>query len=703
MKIRKGLSTFERCFITFAICTALFLCVELYTYRTISNLWQDSYRSQIAESLERNANGFSDDLSSSYHFYQALQASDYFNDLSIKKSLKTPEDSYYIYRSSEYITFLKEQMPISENVFIHMKRSGAVLSSVALFESIEDCFQHYFTFDKISPADCVSDRYLLPYHLYLLPAQTVTTKSGSGSYVVCFMSGIADSCEYFFLIPVENIFDRFQLSMLPDETDFKLIMADGTVLLDNGADTTESRNCIEFTVPIYSISATAVLNVPTDFFKGLTQNALRNLLVAFLFSLVVGFALSFLFSHVNTKPIQELIHQQQIPQDVTNRNELVTIYNYISQAKENHVALQQQLLSGLLARAFSGLPIREDELSDLLANTELFAEPTQIAIVRYRAVTIDKELHQLMVFQFRDHLSKYFIVEPLNQHELGLIFPANSEKLAMLEDYLNSINSGLPKSQQIVCGVSSPFTGINNIPTAVQQSLFCVPEGDDCLLIFSRQQVQPSVPSPSQELRAFQRALFNWNYDEVTGILKSFSHSVQKESISNAQQIFYSILAEIKSAAAVIAISSEIFDECTFETSFSSATNILSLQNFIDLLFEQKASMRDEQRNQEENRILAFIEEHISDAAFSACSLSEEFGISERSLNSMLMNLVNMSFSSYLVSIRMQKAAVLLRERNMDVNSVIEQCGMSHSAFYRNFKNTYHITPSEYHEQYSGS
>ena len=60
-----------------------------------------------------------------------------------------------------------------------------------------------------------------------------------------------------------------------------------------------------------------------------------------------------------------------------------------------------------------------------------------------------------------------------------------------------------------------------------------------------------------------------------------------------------------------------------------------------------------------------------------------------------------MGFAHYLTSVRMQRAAELLRDTSDDVQTVATSCGLTLSTMYRNFKKHYNMTPAEYKAHFS--
>ena len=700
------LSLFWKCFFTYLISTLIFICVQVYMFSETSRLWEKSYTDQIESSLNHNAKALSGDLANLYFLPRIMNISEDFNTLTREKTVYSSKHSRFISYSmnnlSDQISFFE---PISD-VIIHLRKSGICITPDSFYPSIQkltDTFQYRET-DLINeiekkPAQSTS--------LQMLPCDSVTIKNaGIEDYVTCVMKESADNCTYIFLIEKAKLYDYFQLDSLPKSVHFVLSDQNGTVLLDNdpsaAAVKQQTEAFVTFTTEIPAVKASASISIPRSFFKSVTREAQQTVYLIISLSLFLGLILSFAFSRINSQPIRELISAQQIPAEKQSKNELVTIYNYLSESKEQQHSMQEKLLSGLLMRVFSGLTVSDEDFNGIAENSVLRAVSARIAVVRFKNTHENQEFQSLMLYQLKEYMPPEFIIEPMNRQELGLVLPAADEAVFKLKAYLNEVNSDLTDSARIICGVSAPFSGSEGISIAVRQARFTLPNGNECFSIFSGSGELSQQKSQLRDYKEFQVALFNWNIKKVDELIQEFADAVMKQSSTAAQEVFYTLLTFIKDAAAAVDVPSAIFKEYTYARDISADANIRRLNELTNYLFEKKVTCQSDEKKLRNREIVSYLRSHYDDPLLSAVSVAEVYGCSERTIKNILSEETGMSFASYLSDVRMQKAGELLRDTTLDASMIAEKVGLTTSTFYRNFKNYYHLPPAGYKSQFSG-
>ncbi len=114
------------------------------------------------------------------------------------------------------------------------------------------------------------------------------------------------------------------------------------------------------------------------------------------------------------------------------------------------------------------------------------------------------------------------------------------------------------------------------------------------------------------------------------------------------------------------------------------------------------AEVNDQKRSRNEDRkqmILEYIQNNYTDSELYAAAIAEHVGISEKYLYSFVKEQTGMSVGAYLMSLRMKKAAELLATGDTPVKEVCRMVGFnSENSFYKAFKRTFGVTPSQYRE-----
>lgn len=705
----KNLSLFWRCFITFLISTVIFLCVQIYSFRKTSLLWQKSYTEQVQSSLTHNAEALSNDLYNFYYLPKIMNVSANYHDLSYLTNICNATHSRYITLTMNDLSDQLEYFYPAFDIIISMGKSGICITPYTFYMSNDECFSSYKYVNETIP-ERILKKEARNHSLEMLPDSTIYIRERQGcDYFTCVLKESADVCTYIFLIEKSRLLNYFQLDSLPESVYFKLYNNnDSSILSEYGTppydqDATGNSNIGKFvtmTADIPVISASASISIPKTYFESVTREAQRDVYGIIALSLVLGLGLCVLFSQINVRPVQDLI-KVQIPKEKQSSNELVTIYNYLSESKEQNKTMNDKILSNLLVKAFSGLPLTEEDLAYLSSNTALFSDDARIAVARYKNAPEDSEYQSMMLYQLKQNMPESFIIEPLNRQEIGIVLPADEESVFTLKNFFDETDNGLDEKSRIICGVSAVFKGSGNIADAVQQALFSLPEDENSFVIFSGDEQNVLRQSQMPDYKEFQSALFSFNTVELEKLLTSFADAVMRENAASAQEVFYTLLTFIKDAAGALKVPQELFNECRYARSISGDANIRALKVLINYLFEQKASVRSDEKLLRNREIISYINTHYEDPMLNSSAVAEMHGLSDRTINTILNDETGMSFASYLTQIRMKNAGAMLRDTTLEAAEVAEKCGLTVSTFYRNFKKHYHMTPAEYKAQFT--
>ena len=102
------------------------------------------------------------------------------------------------------------------------------------------------------------------------------------------------------------------------------------------------------------------------------------------------------------------------------------------------------------------------------------------------------------------------------------------------------------------------------------------------------------------------------------------------------------------------------------------------------------------------NRLMAFIEEHISDEELKIDDMAEAVGLGRTVFYEKIRHLVGVSPSDFLRQVRMQRAEQLVAKSRMSISEVAYAVGFSDPKYFTKcFKKVTGMTPSEYREKES--
>jgi len=112
---------------------------------------------------------------------------------------------------------------------------------------------------------------------------------------------------------------------------------------------------------------------------------------------------------------------------------------------------------------------------------------------------------------------------------------------------------------------------------------------------------------------------------------------------------------------------------------------------------QARQQIRDKKQRELFDRLVALVQERLSDPDFSVDHLCLELGMNRTSLFSMVKTTTGVSLGNYIRKIRLDKAAELLRTTDLTISEVGVRVGIdSPSYFTRTFKEQFGCSPSEY-------
>jgi CheY-like chemotaxis protein len=99
------------------------------------------------------------------------------------------------------------------------------------------------------------------------------------------------------------------------------------------------------------------------------------------------------------------------------------------------------------------------------------------------------------------------------------------------------------------------------------------------------------------------------------------------------------------------------------------------------------------------HKAIAVVQENCEDSTFAAAALARQLGVSRAHLNRKLVGLCGMKTNQFIRTLRLQRAADLLRGQAGSVSEIAYSVGFNHlSYFAASFKEQYGCLPSEYRE-----
>ena len=229
--------------------------------------------------------------------------------------------------------------------------------------------------------------------------------------------------------------------------------------------------------------------------------------------------------------------------------------------------------------------------------------------------------------------------------------------------------------------------------------------GKDCLITPDMCNTQRlDVNYPNDDLGLLRRALLASDITQVemlTARIRDYTKS-QNCSLHAAKYICYDIFSILKKLP--------VFSNVEYNNELSETLNITHLVNFetVDEFFASLLKIVHSILSKESTKasystsslvqqIEAYIQEHCLSYDFQVSSVAERFSVSPQYVRKIFKDHIGMSVSEYVSNIKQEKAMELLRETDMNLQSIVTTIGNSDvSGFVRSFKQKTGITPGQY-------
>ena len=698
-RLTARVSLFWRYLILLGTVAAMFLVTLSVSFQLFSSSLQTAYLDQAEESFQQNCQSFSKEVFSAYSIPAAVENSAAYNDAATAGSISDTQSIFAFNDVRDSFTRQCAMLRLPSESFLYFSTSQLCVFRGHMTQPAQSSFRSYLVYEDDTVLNALLNNDIPVLGLTLLPAQQVRINNNEPvRYMTLLVRSTSKREVYGFLYSEDSIHNYFHLNSLPDDTSLQLHSSEGQLLFSCGPEHPDDHRYIPLSSSIPSLNCTATIRIPRSYFTDTVRDSQLTIMAIFFVCIVAGLAMCLLFSHIRVKPFRDLIRDHAVGQtEDAPENELLAIDTLLKTTRQNNSTLREMLLSSLLVRSFSGQSIRQDEYQSLSLAFPQFQQPQRTAVVRDLRAGAAPEDDSSMFNQLRSKLPEQFLCEYIDLQEALILFPAEPDDFELFQSVLLSLNQNPDQPPRFVCGISAPFIGIGEIDSSIRQAQFCVPDdAERAVAAFSEDVVGTDLSSAASfDLKQFQQALATWNHRETHSML---DHLCAHPG-PHPEDLFYSILFLLRSAAQAGKMTFASSEKTTYLQSGTPAANFAQLRDIADDLFQQKSALQLSDRQQLCEQIVQHIKDNFSDATFCLFALSKQFGVSERFAHNAIQSITGLNFSNFLALTRIQEAARLLRETDLSIQEVAEQCGYpAISTFYRNFKKHYLMTPADYKE-----
>ena len=644
---------------------------------------------EIQTVLDRNSNELTTEILMVGSISNAVTSSRYYDYIRGIRTGTLPEQYYTVLPLLQ--SALSTQVYLRGDASItllYFPGCNSVVSTRYFSPVAEDFFDKIIHFPE-TPTNVLIGYLKTSNFLKILPTQDIYINIGDSRTVETVLPVVIREVNApagtMALYSEDVILRKLGLDTLPQDTRLQITADDGQILMRYpekfSGDLDE--DWVRFDTPLTATNVTVSLWVSRDAFTNLLRPArlAGNLLVIFV--TLVGLVLSLILSRISVEPLRKLVAHHGAGFG-RSTNEIAHLGSILSRSKERMEDLESALVSSLLAKAFSGVVLSEEEEQKL--STQVFPEDKEyrIAILSGRPETI-REFCAVITEQLDGMLT---LISP---SQVGIVFTTDPQVLEKLITHRNE--TAEQPDLGIRCGISAPFSQLNLLPTAIRQARFTVP-AEPGTVIFQGDHLRSHVYSRLQHERLYQ-CIFQGDQEGAAELLSSIS---QKLTLGSAREIYYNVRFTLRCAAEEMELDMSSF-EAEYMPGRRPKENMNTLEDMLQHMFQQIQRKSDGSVTTLHDQVLEWIRDNAFDPNLCVASIGEHFSIGKNKVYEIVKSASGTGLNEYILSIRMKKAGNLLYSTQLSVGEVALQCGyLAESTFYRVFKKYYGLTPIQYRQ-----
>lgn len=210
---------------------------------------------------------------------------------------------------------------------------------------------------------------------------------------------------------------------------------------------------------------------------------------------------------------------------------------------------------------------------------------------------------------------------------------------------------------------------------------------------------------PDSMMKKFLLSIKNIQLEKITESISQIFNYLKKMRYKNIQLCMQALANQINFTLKEMYTSKHVPSKISYEDIYNTLNSCSSIQEAENCMIEYLSKYLNVfcQDNGEDKELIFirsiqdFIASNYSDPNLSSQLIGEKFHLSAKYLMKRFQNYTGTSLNDYILDIRMEQAASLLKSSNLSVSKIASQVGiLNENYFYKLFKKTYGCTPREY-------
>lgn len=591
----------------------------------------------------------------------------------------------YIRRALLNQVYLEEKNDYS---MLYLNGCNSIVTHGRVYPKASVCLEQDFRFSATAPSELL-DAFNTYNGITLFPMQEITIPDGGTDlYLPLVLHPTGSKISILTLYSDETVLHSLGLASLPEDTHLRLMTDDGQTLWQYPQAVTEENeeHYYQLNGVLSHLNVTVNVWIPQEYLGDIIQPIQWMSIGVVILVTVLGTSLSYVFSKLSVEPIRRIVEDHSGAQPLQGKNELHHLDLLLTRSRKRSKDLTNMLNRVILSRAISGSVLTQKDEQFLAESLGSLCHCYRIAIVQS-----SPDISPALCDHLSSSLHNAFCVL-INDSEVGVLFDSGTTTATQWNHLVETLNEANSKGD-IRCGISAQARSLSDLHVAVRQARVSLPRTASTN-VFPAETVADTGTSWLQQERFYQ-SICEQDEQSTLSMLEKIAEEVRSD---NVRYIFHNMLFAIYSAAGEMDVDLPAANHTVeYMPDLTPGENIHRLSGLLRDLFSMIRDKINESLSGDDRKLLDFIRGNFADDYMSAPFAAEQLKLSEKKVYETVRTLTGLSFSEYLLSLRMKHAAHLLRTTDLSIGEVAQQCGYQvESTFYRLFKKFYNISPGQY-------
>lgn len=700
---------FLKNYLIFALVVMILL---LPIYGEAYRLLERETEAHTRQSIERGAVILSDEIQSVNGIIIRVPSNQYFGYVRSWESPGRSEDYYAMYSIKNYMADITAALSLPCQNMLWFS-NGLIVTPETVYSRPEQCgYQLFHTSREKNVRDWFTSFAGQGYRYRFMEAEQFTdwrngdytalplvyTYSSLESNEIAVWVSLFDLDTIYRLLGLEEIKDRIRMRINSTET--------GELLYDNGVEIKGKAREFQGVTETASLGFTVEIprNYFTDQMTGMWLIAGAYLALFVLAALVMALVLA----RKTAVPVHKIVNilSRYAEEDGAEPDNYADIERSIVKIGDKgravmdaHGRLNEELYKWLLREQIVG-GLEGKSLKEVAAKGKILQGPFRLLLLQITGKDQKVDPGEAERLAQESGIEPIFFCRAKEKLFLCLIREENRETLYGKLNRLIAAAETV-EGRSCIVSVSVVMNSLEHIHERYQSGRYSMKYLSVRKVIFQDEvggQAAPDGPMPDlTESVKLTDLILNGRREEAEAVISGQWYQVSMaREYALMEQLYYMQTAVLNRAATRLGCENRA---AALQYNDVIADAEQKMLEFAGELCDLALRKKQDAKNELPGKIVSYIDAHYTDPAFYLGTLTDVFGLSDKTITKLIRGYCNQNFSSYLEELRIKRARILLEDRKLSIAMIAQKSGFgSENTFYKAFKRVYNVSPGTYRD-----